>query len=996
MTFAARFGAEARSSAGPIKALAALLAGTSLLALSGVAFAATDTATAQADPAASATSSEVIVTGSRVIRNGNASPTPLTVANAQQLKLLSPINLSNGIAELPAFQNSGPGRTTSQTISSTAGNFLNLRSLGNLRTLVLIDGLRMPATTYTGLVDVDIMPEMLVSRLDVVTGGASAAYGSDAVAGAVNYILDTKFTGFKLEASAGESNYHGYRLNSSAPGGGIGPQLVPTNCCDGGSYRVGGAAGFSLMDGRLHLLAAAEFTRSNPVLMYSRPYMHNDWWLYVPLKPVSAGAFGSAANPYFLRYTVVNISQAYTPKFISGPPGIINTWLTPGGQVLPWDNGTATGSTILQIGGSGLGQDENRDLIPGLEQTHMFAGVSFDVTPTLNAWAQVIYGRNITKNDQSQDALQSNPIFSGNPYLPASVQAIMTATNTASVNIAESVAQSVPLYGRETTNDLIVLAGLKGDLFASWKFDINYSYGRASDFNVNQQPNLPARYAALDAVVNPANGQVVCRVALTNPGLYPGCAPFNPFGLDSISADALGYIMQLDWYRSAFVTNDVTLNVNGDFFHTWAGPIRVAAGFEYRTRSLAMTSNGDPNILPSTTGIRGIPAGTKKWFFLSVAPVNGSDNVKEGYFEAEIPLARDMPFAHSLDLNGAVRVADYSLSGIALSYKVGGVWAPVEDIRIRGTISRDVRAPVLSELFGLTQSNSSVQQDPHCSCQGSFTTVTGGNPNLKPEFAQTFTGGAVFQPHQVRNLSLSVDWYSIAIDDVIAVPSTSNVLQLCFNENGVGPDCKYVVYPLGYANTTSANFPTQVIGVQQNLSRLSTSGVDIEANYSFDLNDVMSRLRGAISVRALVNYVANYTVQQTAQSNPINVAGFTNDASSFGPIPHWKALFTVDYQNGGFDWLVSTRLVGPLTVGPTFTYVPNQVPAIVYVNTTISYTTKIAGAKTQFFFTVNNLFNQIYPLVPTTSQPGIQLPTVQGPLYDLMLRYFSLGVKTRF
>ena len=994
------------------------LAGVSALAIAGAAMAqpattppAPDNSSAAASP--SATSSEVIVTGSHVIRNGNASPTPLTVANAEQLKLTSPINLSNGLAMLPSFTNTGPGRGAFATgqITGQQGNLLNLRNLGPQRTLVLMDGRRVPPTSFTGLVDVDVIPEMLVSRVDTVTGGASAAYGSDAVAGVVNYILDTRFVGLKLEASGGMSNYAGYKFDTKL--------TTPTQqaCCDGKSYRIGGAWGHAFFDGRLHVEVAAEHVNDDPVLQASRPYINNAWWLYVPSKPTTgAGAIpaGTVNNPYTLMQNVVQANRSVTPKFTgcsvanpsalpaftaACPVGIANTYVTQSGQLVPWDFGQSANTANFQVGGSGWGSPDSVELIPGFEQTHVFGGVNFDITEHLNAWTQLIYSKNITRYDVSGTSI-AHPIYSGNPYLPPSIQALMTNNNLTSVQVQQYLPQAFPLYGRETTDDLIVMAGLKGDIAWGWKFDMSYAYGSAHDFNVQQHPNQPRIYAALDAVTDPATGNPTCRVTLTNPGLYPGCQPLNLFTYYGASKESLAYIMPLDWYRSAFTTNDFTINFNGELFHTWAGPIGAAFGFEYRTRDLVMTSNGDPNIAPLITGIRGIASSVKTWTFLNQAPINGKDNVKEGYVELNIPLARDMPFARALDINGAVRFTDYSISGRATTYKVGGVWEPTEGLRVRGTISRDIRAPYLSELFGLSVGRSATQTDPHCQCPGQYDIITGGNPNLNPEIAQTYTGGVVFAPPQVRNFSVSLDWYSIDIQGAISVPNnnTASVLQACVNENGTGPDCAFITYPLGYANTSAANFPTQVFANQQNVSEISTSGIDIEASYRFDLNDISEKLRGQLSVRALANFVSEFKIQATPTAPIYQVAGTTDDigsGSNFGPVPHWKGLFTVDYTNGGFQAVVQTQLIGPMTVGPQFFYVQNQVPAVVYVNTTLSYTTRLAGANTKFFFTVNNLFNQLAPLVPQTSNPGIAPPTAY-PLYDLMGRYFTLGVKTQF
>jgi outer membrane receptor protein involved in Fe transport len=339
---------------------AGLFVGTMLTALVSQPAAAQVVGEAKNQPDASGpgdVASDIVVTGSRIGRNGNEAPTPVTVVSVDQLQQSAPRSIAEGLNQLPQFLGSfSPAQSQSTMLSEAHGNILNLRNAGAIRTLILMDGQRVPPTSSSGLVDVSVIPEALVARVDVVTAGASAVYGSDAVTGVVNFILDSKFTGVKALAQRGVSSRG-----------------------DGGSYRLGVTAGTSLLDGGAHLLLSADRNDSTGIQKLDRPY-GGKYFFAVPELP---GAPGTASNPLVFKENVVSSNLNATGLFRFGPPGVQGQTLTPGGQITPFNPGRFAGAG-QQIGGSGTGTSQNTSLITGLRTDRLFGRLSFDIAPNFS------------------------------------------------------------------------------------------------------------------------------------------------------------------------------------------------------------------------------------------------------------------------------------------------------------------------------------------------------------------------------------------------------------------------------------------------------------------------------------------------------------------------------------------------------------------------------------------------------------------------------------
>jgi outer membrane cobalamin receptor len=554
---------------------------------------------------------EVVVTGSRVITNGNNSPTPLTVVSTQQLLDAQPTTVAAALQNLPVFQGS-LGQNTG-TGGSNAGpngtaNAVNIRNLGLYRTLVLLDGHRVQATSDTGVVTIDLIPQMLLQRVDVVTGGASAVYGSDAISGVVNFVTDTNFNGLKLKAQRGVSEYG-----------------------DDSITDVGIAVGTDLFDGRGHFEASAEYVDDAGILdMFKRPAGQ--------LRAIEGA--GTAANPYRLYSNVRVATTSFGGQIRSGALSGQN--FTANGVLSPFVHGDLTGTTGFEVGGDG-GYYFNTTMKGGLRAKRAFTRFDYDLTNNVRFYIEGLGAKN-QNTFQNQSLGYNNVLISTrDAFLPASVQAQLPANTT--FTFAKIPQQLGPHRSKFKLEDYQLSTGLEGEFGDGYKWNIDASHGYAlQNWQTLRNVNFTKLYAALDAVVNPANGQIVCSVTLTNPGLYPGCAPLNPFGPTSESAEAIAYIT--DYTQSFATTNldELSGSIAGAPFATWAGPVNMALSAEVRRTSFGSRSEVPPTDLQDCTGLRFNCSATTAIHavtFRNAAKV--TQTVKEAALETDIPLLKDAP-----------------------------------------------------------------------------------------------------------------------------------------------------------------------------------------------------------------------------------------------------------------------------------------------------------------------------------------------------------------
>lgn len=920
-----------------------------------------------ADPALEAPieeEAEVVVTGTRIVRDGYTAPTPVTVATTENLIATTPSNLADGLNKLPQFSNSSSPEGNSQLNANSAehGNLLNLRGVGTSRVLIMFDGVRVPPTTYKGSVDVNVLPQLLVERVDVVTAGASAAYGSDAVSGVVNYVLDSDFEGIEGVAQ--------YGISSEG---------------DLGNHRFGVAFGSSFANERGHFIASAEQFHQDGIIRSEREFGES--------RSVAAGSVvgspatpGTAANPLVFYTGASSTQQTFGGRITSSTvPGLVNRVFEPNGTIRPFVNGAPTGTSTVKIGGDGFYTPGYGTLIAPLETEQYFARGSFDFTNNLSGYLQSSYASSVTEYASQARFILGARIFSGNDFLHPSVQAQMGPAD--SFVIQEILPQYGPMETREVTDYVSFGGGLNGAFGDGWNWRTDFTYGESDTVVKQEQFDYLRLAAALDAV-DDGSGNTVCRVTITNPGLYPGCVAYNPFGVGAASQTALDYTTGISRFQVENTMTALSASVSGDVFELPAGPVSVAVGGEYREQELSLTSNSNPAIPLNTTGLRA-PITANRFSSTNVGIANGEVQVEEAFVEVAVPILSDAPFARSLEFNGAARYTNYSTSGGAETWKAGLTWEPVDGLSFRATRSRDIRAPGLYELFaGVTTVNSSFT-DPHTGAAPFIQVRTGGNPDLDPEVGDTFTAGFVARPSWLPGFAISADWYSLKIEGAIAQQTVLDILNECEASNGLSPTCDLITRPLPFSDRTPANAPTAIRVINQNLSFIETSGIDLDASYRTDLGE------GDLTLRLYVNWVNEFLQQTNSIARTYDYAGYVALGSVSYALPNLRGTLTAQYSLGETDLILQQSMIGEMQLGPTQVYAVDPIDPYFYTDVTIRQ--GLPGLEGwNAFFTVNNLFDKQPPFIAAAgSSAGTYYPTV-GQLYDISGRTFTAGLRFSF
>ena len=940
-----------------------------LLALAATPAAAQSGAAAGAGGGAQTTDSagaveEIIVTGSRIVRDGYTAPTPVTVVSTDQLQRSAPGAIPEGLNQLPQFAGSRNNQTVGGVGTQPAGgNYLNLRNLGAIRTLTLLDGQRLPPTSFDGTVDANIIPQALIQRVEVVTGGASAAYGSDAVSGVINFVLDTKFNGVKGQAQHGSSTYS-----------------------DAQSYKFNLAAGFGLADDKVHLLFSYDHYEQRGV----RDNFHRP---YGVLNYLRTGT-GTRTNP-FIEYPDVRYATAtYGTLIATGTLNVGNPLrgmqFIPGGAVVPFNPGIPTGTSGFNRGGDGV--ISFGKTLTGTQNTDQaFGRADFDLGSGITAFAQVSYANSFNSFITIGSGTQINDfqIFAENPFLADSVRNTLNAAGVRSFVASRIEADQPPKLARFVSEALTVVSGLKGKI-ADYDWSLGYSHGD-SLLNAAHEGNFDnSRWlAGLDAVRGP-RGDIVCRITLTNPGVQDACVPINIFGFGSPSQAAYNYISQTHRYRVSQKMDIATANLSGELFQLPAGPVSVAVGGEYRRQQLRQTSNTDPSKGIDLTGIRtNVPPFILQYNSSNVGSAFGRLNVKEVYGEVVVPVFKDSPIGQSLELNGAGRYTDYSTSGGVSTWKVGLSYVPFESVRLRATKSRDIRAPTLYELYAGRQAARGQFNDRLTGLNNNAITYSEGNPDLKPEIGNTWTAGIVYSPSFFQRLTMSVDYYSIKITDAIGTLGTDTIQTQCEASNGTADVCRAIQRPFPYSNRGPENFPTAILSINFNQAAVEISGLDFEMSYRQPLGRMLFG-DANLDVRLIGGRLFDYLTTANVGATPIQSRNSGNNTRN-------RVNLQLGYRDGGFSFDTQFRYLGSRkkTEDAALFYVNNGVEDTLYTDITAAYRFIVRGVNLEAYATVNNLFNTQPPLYSTGGQPGQSYPT-NTAVYDVIGRYYTGGIRFRF
>ncbi|WP_375249312.1 TonB-dependent receptor plug domain-containing protein [Sphingomonas sp.] len=974
-----------------------------------------NTATMQApSPDSGENGPDVVVTGTRIIRDGFQAPTPLTVLTQEEIRNSSPSNnIADFVNQLPALAGSTrPANSRLNLSSGQAGiNALNLRNLGETRTLVLLDGRRSVASTVTGLVDVNTIPQMLVKNVEVVTGGASSAYGSDAVAGVVNFVLDKKYTGIKVQVDSGV-----------------------TDKGDGFNYSFGVAGGTSFgSEGRGHLLIAGELAHRDGIFTIDR-----DWNQTGYVRIQDPNWTTSSTTPRYLIRQQVGAANSTPGGLITNSAGgtansLRGLYFGPGGQILNYQYGaltfpspTGSATPTLTQGGSWQVNDSGRRI--GLDPDDMryglFGRASYEIADDIEIFAEAGYNK-------------QKVFFNAGPNLSTGIA--LNATGCAAATSAATAPLTCNAYlyntlGRQRLTGItgVTLATTAADLpfraianerevqryaigadgetevfgkRANW--NIFGQYGRAdlreqlrNIMNITRMNNATA---AVFAPANNANGyaagsiQCLVNVDANTTNDDRACVPLNRLGLGVADPAAINYVLGNPYRDEVVEQYNAGFNVAVTPFATWAGDVSVSVGAEYREEKIRgfVPSEFQP---VATVDSSGRPATTNRWSVGNYLPTNGKYNVKEAYIETVVPLG------FGLEFNGAARATRYSTSGYVTTWKAGGTWHPIDDIRFRVTRSRDIRAPNLNELFQGGSANSDSIRNPLYTSNGangpatfSYSGFATGNPSLQPEKADSWNAGVVLTPTFLPGFNLSVDYFRIDVKQAISTFSAQSIADLCYLQNQQA-FCDAISQDP--ARSTPGQ-PYLLIRSQPfNAARQLVRGVDIDASYRVPLDKIFANAGGAFTLRGLATrYIDNLLDPGVPGTIVFNTVGVNGGQAS---TPKWLYRVSAAYDSDSFSITAVGRGTSsgryaangiecstncPAYDPNYFTYDNNHVRGVFYADLNLTQKIDMGGAQAQFFVNVTNLFDRSPMILPETGLAA-------NPTYsDLLGRAFRFGIR---
>ncbi|MCP5143372.1 MAG: TonB-dependent receptor [Gammaproteobacteria bacterium] len=941
---------------------------------------------------------EIYVTGTRVTRTTFDTPNPITVLDNQYMEDLGLVNISDMVQQIPQNQayvtptNIGLGNFN---VGASLANLRGMNPYYGTRTLTLVDGRRHVPSTNGGAVDLNLIPSLLVARSEIVTGGASAAYGTDAVAGVVNIILDTKFEGVKAQIDYGQ-----------------------TFRSDGDDFHGAFAAGHGFANGRGHFVIGGEYQDSGEIDDCSEARL----WCAESWDDITNPGFNNPASPTYgePNFVIARDSRSDNQTFTGVFQGLGLQFNDAGTDLVDYDPGKyASGSNFLPFqghsGGDGSSVYDSLKIRVPVERYSLFGHVDYDLTDNIQAFVEGSYGKRSSTNVGWAFGPGVTFIQPDNAFLTPAVQAVITTPQRFNRSLVDKIRQT-----NDTNNETYRFAtGAKGDLTDTWAWDVYYQYGRNEQSQRLHNDKVNSFFAySVDAVIDPASGQPACRALVADAGINPyfatngavnpdaaGCVPINLFGTDNITQAAIDYTHRTLIDDFVYDQHVVAGNLRGELFEGFngAGPVQAAVGIEYRTDK-GDVSHGNPE------------APYYSQFALSYQKAfAGKQETLEGYVELNAPIFRDSAIGKALEINAALRqshtkstdtVADDSRSFNITSWKVGAVYEPTEWMRLRATRSRDIRAAGFRELY--------IQQNPSIAGQfggsvtnpfltGSPTDATsvlgGGNVGLSPEQADTTTVGIVLQPTgALENLRFSADWYEIELNDAInSNPGAQTIVDQCFSFNAF---CDLITF--------GANNDIQLVDNRaQNYSKITARGIDFEAAYLLDLDGFNNNFEGTVTIRGIAAYLYDFIVD--TGFSQIDYAGQSGPLGAFtdwNPSPYWILNGWMTYNNGPFSLTVQGRYIGagayrrdrigPQDAGydPTLrnTINDNRVPSRFYLNVSANYAFQLSGDRElELFGAITNLLDSDPP-----AAPGGNGGATNPVFFDVVGAAFRAGMRVKF
>ena len=971
---------------------------------------------------------EIVVTGSRIARQDYQSSSPIVTVGQEDFQATGSVTIDTLINDLPQFVPSV--NSTSNNPSNGGQANINLRGLGTQRTLVLMNGRRIVPSNSDGTVDINILPTPLIRNVEVISGGASAAYGSDALAGVANFILDESFQGIQFDAQYGV-----------------------TDRDDGATESYSLTLGGDIADGRGNMVLSLGRSTRKQIFNRDRDFAAVSG--ASGTSPLGSTTFDSGNQP----------NQAFLNTYFGGPticPTATNAnapCIAPGGSFGFNNDGSLFSYTLTRNFQSPGGIDYDGFATPGagsyayntgplnllqlgLDRWNAYAGANYKINEGAEVYANLLFTEYTAANELAASPAAGNIVVTPggvvntgfrvpvtNPFISPALRTFLNArpNPNQSFLLNKRFTDVGGRRGTETYDVYQGTVGVRGDLVGlrDWTYDIYGQYGRVQRVTV-QNGNISR--SAVQQLLDAADG-----------GASLCAGGFDPFGESNLSPQCAAYVSRTSQNVTTQEQSVVEATLQGSLFTLPAGDLRFAGGIQAREDTFefvpdASLSRVNPVVVRPDGGQTG---GSEIAGFNPSSPLKGSTNSVEYFLELLVPLVADVPFIQQLDLNLGYRLSDYSTVGYVDAYKADLDWQVVDFLRVRGGVQRSVRAPSIGELFAPnntnfpsigTQSATGLSGDPCdirgsyrngpnaaqvralCIAQGisgvspgpgipapvdSYTTpnnqvpgITGGNPNLQEETSDSFSVGLVitspWDSPWLSGFSASVDYYDIEIENVIGTIGASAQLQGCFNAQGQNPtyDQSNGFCQLFVRDPLSGQV-AQASEINGNLATLKTSGIDAQIDWNFVLGDIGLPEWGNLNFNVVVGFLENRE-RQDVQGGPFIDRTGTIDSVFGNTFPEWKSLSSVNWSNGAFGLGARWRHVGEMTQFGT----ANEIEAKDYFDLNASWD---INDTVTLRATVNNVGDE----EPAIYSPGVQANT-DPSTYDTLGRRYSIGLTARF
>ncbi len=943
---------------------------------------------------------EVVVTGSRIVRSGENAPTPITVVTTEEFQNSGQISLGDYLNDLPSLRSTFSLSNSNRFIGTVGLNLLDLRGLGTDRTLVLVDGKRhIGANNGTTSVDINTIPQALLERVEIITGGASAIYGADAVTGVVNFVMKDDFEGWSAEIYGAQPSDDG-----------------------GESQRAALTWGTNFADGRGNIAISYEYTNFEEVKSIDREWTNSDWAAIPNIK--DTGPNDGIADDLFARN--LNDNRLNENGYIWGdapldffgiPAGLgtffggVSTAASPTGFTFT-DGGALRAFDVGQRFYDRFGDPDNNSrncpdcldlnnseqLFPEVEKNVLFTKGHFDFNDHFRLFGEAKYvnSKALSFGQPAFDFFNFDMFITrDNAFVSPELAAVMDADGLGGV-VLERFHTDLGLRGddieRETWRYVL---GASGDIAGSWSYEVSGVLGHYEGDTKFLNNRIEDKFFnAIDAVVDPGTGNIVCRDPAAQ---ADGCVPLNVMGFGVFDPAAKAYAYTSSAGAKEEMDQTVfNVSATGNLINLPAGPLQAAFGAEYRKEESKVDY---AQIIKD--GLT---------FMNALAASSGDYDVKEIFGEVSVPLLTGLFAAENLSVDGAVRFSDYDTIGTTTTWKLGLDWQPFSDLRFRATRGEAVRAPNISELFDPQGQNFFAVDDPcnadeiivapdpalrqaNCDALGApagyqsvtdsatLPGVSGGNPNLTEETANTITWGVVLTPRTIPNLTVSIDFWDIDIEDSISSVAAQTILDKCVD----GPNINNAF--CGNISRDASTFEiTNIIQSALNIASLESQGVDYEVLYDWDMGETFGGNWGSLSFHLIGTHM------RKRNDFPFQNEPDTKDEvlSELGD-PENRYQLNTTYRRGPlsinwrYDWIDSMLLVetddnkdlqAPLTTGSIHT---ND------IQFTYSFNDMLDG-DLQLFGGVNNVEDQ-GPAKYLTGNGG------GSGMYDTMGRTFYLGVR---